>query len=28
MLHYSGGLKYRWHLSDMENNMRKYIPLV
>ncbi|EFX4815466.1 endonuclease, partial [Shigella flexneri] len=22
MLHYSGGLKYRWHLSDMENNMR------
>ncbi|EFW0624701.1 endonuclease, partial [Shigella flexneri] len=27
MLHYSGGLKYRWHLSDMENNMRKYIPL-
>ncbi|MJL18021.1 endonuclease, partial [Escherichia coli] len=21
-------LKYRCHLSDMENNMRKYIPLV
>ncbi|EHF0800160.1 endonuclease, partial [Shigella flexneri] len=21
MLHYSGGLKYRCHLSDMENNM-------
>ncbi|RBX97102.1 nuclease [Escherichia coli] len=23
MLRYSGGLKYRCHLSDMENNMRK-----
>ena len=22
------GVKYRCHLSDMENNMRKYIPLV
>ncbi|HAH0353194.1 TPA: endonuclease, partial [Escherichia coli] len=21
-------MKYRCHLSDMENNMRKYIPLV
>ncbi|EFB1502628.1 nuclease [Escherichia albertii] len=28
MLRYSGGLKYRCHLFDMENNMRKYIPLV
>ncbi|EFH4029760.1 hypothetical protein F9356_24085, partial [Escherichia coli] len=28
VLRYSGGLKYRCHLSDMENNMRKYIPLV
>ncbi|EFC9776045.1 endonuclease, partial [Escherichia coli] len=25
---YSGCLKYRCHLFDMENNMRKYIPLV
>lgn len=25
---FRGGLKYRCHLSDMENNMRKYIPLV
>ncbi|EFF0785205.1 hypothetical protein DXV38_26230 [Escherichia albertii] len=28
MLQYSGCLKYRCHLFDMENNMRKYIPLV
>ncbi|HAZ3475450.1 TPA: hypothetical protein J1Y50_004742 [Escherichia coli] len=28
MLQYSGCLKYRCHLSDMENNMMKYIPLV
>ncbi|AQV17951.1 nuclease [Escherichia coli] len=28
MLQYSGCLKYRCYLSDMENNMRKYIPLV
>ncbi|TGI51648.1 nuclease, partial [Escherichia coli] len=26
MLQYSGCLKYRCYLSDMENNMRKYIP--
>ncbi|OVD65557.1 endonuclease, partial [Escherichia coli] len=28
MLQYSGCLKYRCYLSDTENNMRKYIPLV
>ncbi|ELM7890486.1 TPA: nuclease [Escherichia coli] len=28
MLQCSGCLKYRCHLSDMENNMMKYIPLV
>ncbi|EFA4420271.1 TPA: hypothetical protein IDY96_004761 [Escherichia coli] len=28
MSQYSGCLKYRCHLFDMENNMRKYIPLV
>ncbi|EFB1889959.1 TPA: nuclease [Escherichia coli] len=28
VLRYSGCLKYRCYLFDMENNMRKYIPLV
>ncbi|HAH3546262.1 TPA: nuclease [Escherichia coli] len=28
MSQYSGCLKYRFHLFDMENNMRKYTPRV